>query len=382
MGRASILVAASIAASGCSFDHGALGSAEDAAVDAMPDTGPAHCFEGSCRRKPVTIHGADVMGTHSDFVLLVHTPADPELAANARGVELRFTTADNTPLSFERQLFNQSTGELVAWVKLPTLAPVDTTLWLYYGDANATDHDSAVDTWSAGYAGVWHLDELSAATANPDVSGHGNTATPTNGPTLGVSGMLLNAISFDGSNDYLRVAQSTSLAATTGSATFALWINWTSVTSSHYQRVLASENRFFAAGDGYEWAAQPGSDFFLYPWGGAEDYNLGPTLFTAATWQYLVATLDFSTKAVTIYVDGRAMTYTTENAPTKWTSLGTPSNWLWGCDLGLQGCFDGELDEIQVMSTPRSADWVATSYANQKLGSTMVTVGAEQMLEP
>jgi hypothetical protein len=251
---------------------------------------------------------------------------------------------------------------------------------LWWGKSGGPDQQDRAGTWSASYAGVWHLDEPNGPLA--DSTANANTAMPTNGPALGTAGIAGSGVSLDGNNDYLLVPQSASLMATTGSATLALWVNWTSLTSSHYQRILASSNRFSSPQDGYEWASQPQGPFFLYPWGGAEDYNLGDNPFTAGAWQYLVATLDFSTRAVKMYVDGTAMTFTMEEAPTYWTMLGNPADWLWGCNIGLTGCFAGSMDEIQVMSGVRSPGWIQTAFANQKQPSAFYTVGPEEQLSP
>jgi hypothetical protein len=148
--------------------------------------------------------------------------------------------------------------------------------------------------------------------------------------------------------------------------------------------VLSSSNRFNGGvnEDGYELAAQDGGNFFLYPWGGAEDYNLGLNPFTAGEWQYFVATLDFGGPSVKMYVDGAPMAFTVVNEAL-WTMQGDPGNWCWGSNpVYPNSAFGGGMDEIRVMRGARSADWVKTSFANQKLDSTMVTIGAQQVLEP
>ncbi|HTH06128.1 MAG TPA: LamG-like jellyroll fold domain-containing protein, partial [Ilumatobacteraceae bacterium] len=216
-----------------------------------------------------------------------------------------------------------------------------------------------------------------------DASGNDNVGSAMYGPTLGVDAVLGRGVAFDGTDDMIRVAKSTSLSATTGHATFALWVNWTSLTSSHFQRVMSSSNRFNGGtlDDGYEWAAQPGGDFFLYPWGRVNDYNLGPNPFTAGVWQYLVGTTDFTGPSVKIYADGQAMPFSV-TYEAAWTTLADPDDWCWGDNPVYTGAFGGSMDEIRVIDGVKGPEWVQTSFANQKPGSTMVTVGAQQMLEP
>lgn len=362
----------------CTFTPGV--AAQDASGDT--DLG-AHCLDGWCRRKPITIDGSQVSGSHDNFVALVRIASDPDLAANATGPDIRFVTSTGASLAYERESFDVATGRLLAWVRLPTLmAGANDTFYVYYGNTSATDQQDKVATWTPGYAGVWHLDEAAGSTMLADATGSASSAVAVNGPIVGGAASIGSGVSFDGVDDYLRVTQNASLMGTTGSATFALWIDWNHLTGSSYQRVLASVNRFTGGGDGYEWAADSGGQFFLYPWGGAEDYDLGPSPFTAGVWQYCVATLDYSTKTIAIYVDGVAMVFTVGYAPQNWKSLGMPGDWLWGSNIELSGPFKGQMDEIQVMPGVRSAEWVKTSYANQRSDSTLFAIGATQVLSP
>jgi len=370
------------ALAGCSF--GARAASSDGADGAVPgdargDATPAHCLaSGACRRKPITATHV-TGGPHADYVMLVSLASDPDLTGRT-GPELEFTDASGAPLAYERVRFAPANGALIAWVRVPSLA-MGTTIYLWWGGTDGTDHQDRARTWAAGYAGVWHLDET-AGTSLADATGNANTASATNGATVGATGWIGQGVAFDGTNDYLAVTQSPSLMATTGSATFALWINWTSLTSSHYQRILCSSNRFTNSGDGYEWASQPQGGHYIYPWGGDEDYNFGPTPFVAGTWQYAVATLDFSTKTVAIYVDATAMTFSDTYAPTLWTTPGAPGDWLWGSNISTSGSFGGYMDEIRVMNGVRSPEWVATSFANQKDPGSFATVGPAETALP
>jgi hypothetical protein len=388
--RALVLV---LAIAGCSFrpsatPHGDAGHPLDAA-DARggPDAVDAGaCLDGWCRRKAITVPAAQVTGGPlADFVMLVHWSADADLAADAQpsGADLRFVTGAGTPLPYERTRYDAGTGALTAWVHLPSLPAAGTTFYLYYGNPAASDQQDPAATWPASYAGVWHLDEPAPSTALADATANGNTGTPQNGLALGATGMIDGAIALDGNNDYLSVPASETLSATTGSATFALWVSWARLSADHYQRILCSSNRFTpGANDGYEWGSQPEGDHYIYPWGGAESFNLGPNPFTAHAWHYAVATLDFATRDAEIYVDGTKMAITDRNAPTQWTSPGMPADWLWGNNIGESGGLEGELDEIQVMSGVRSAGWIQTSYANQAAPATFFSVGPAEVLTP
>ena len=77
---------------------------------------------------------------------------------------------------------------------------------------------SAAQSYTANYsaasaplgpAGAWGFSEGSGTTT-ADASGNGNTATLVNGPSR-VAGKYGNGLSFDGANDNLTVANSSSL---------------------------------------------------------------------------------------------------------------------------------------------------------------------------
>ncbi len=368
---------------GCSFQPGVIGMV-DAPVAPVDDeiVVPAVCLDTVwCKRKVITVDSTQVTGAPAEFMLLVRVTNDAELAAGAlpSGDDIRFAKVDGTPLPYEREAYDSQTGSLLAWVQVGGLELIS-ELHLYYGNAAATDQQAGAAAWPGRYAAVWHLDEASGMLA--DATANANTAVPTNAPVLGATAVIGRGVTLDGTNDFLRVTKSASLDATTGDATFALWVNWDSLTSATYQRVLASENRFAANDDGYEWAAQPGGDFFLYPYGGEESYNLGPTPFTAGQWHHLVATIDFAMKEVRIFVDGAAMSFTIENDSTAWTMLGNPGDWLWGSNISTSGAFGGKMDEIQVMRGTRALGWIRAAYANQRADSTLLTIGPEQLLPP
>jgi biopolymer transport protein ExbB len=366
---------------GCSFRSHATGG-DAAGIDTVgidtPVTG-ACLASGACRRKPITVRTV-TGGPLADFVMLIVLPQDADLAGKT-AAELQFTDDAGMPLSYERVAFAPASGGLTAWVRVPSLA-TGTTIYLWWGGTEGVDHEDRAGTWPAAYAGVWHLDEASG-TALADSTANGNTATARNGATVGTTGVVASGVALDGTNDYLEVMKSGSLDATTGNATFALWTYWSSLTSSHYQRILASSNRFTGGGDGYEWASQPGGDHYIYPWAGDDyDYNLGPTPFVAGRWQYAVATLDLATRAVSIYVDGQPMAYTVVNVPTLWTTAGNPGDWLWGSNSGTSGSFGGMMDEIRVLSGVQTPGWIATTFANQHDPGAFLSVGAAETVTP
>ena len=117
-------------------------------------------------RQKITIDKDNVTATLTNFpVLIVHTNASSGLWSHAQtnGNDILFTSSDGTTkLSHEIERYDTSSTQLLAWVKVPVLpALTNTMIYMYYGNAAASDQQDATNVWSEGYAAVWHLDETS-----------------------------------------------------------------------------------------------------------------------------------------------------------------------------------------------------------------------------
>jgi hypothetical protein len=364
--------------------------AADGSIDAPPIDSPpasATCFGAWCRRKPITVHASKVQGgPHASFPVLVQLAGDAELMAEARsdGHDITFTASDGTTkLAYERVLFTKATGALTVWVNVPSLVSTsDTTLWMYWGNAAASDQQQAAATWSSAFQGVWHLEETSGALQDSTINN--NDGAGVMGPLLGQPAKLGNGVRLDGIDDRIRMADSPSLDSTAAAGTLELWLRFTSTASGAYQFIMASSNDFTAPRNSFEWASQSGGDHYFYPWRGDDnDYNLGPNPYGAGgTWHLAAVTFAASTREVKIYVDGLAMGFTVVNVPTLWTTNAQPVDWLWGGHPSVAGWFAGMMDEIRVANVVRSAGWLATEFANQSSPSTFAAIGAAEQLAP
>src|SRR5207244_7168979 len=105
---------------------------------------------------------------HASFPLLVsRTDTDLQSKALSTGNDILFTSSDGTTkLSHEIEKYVSSTGELVAWVKVPSVSSsAATVLFMYYGNASAANQQNVVNTWDANFKAVWHLKEAPTGAA-------------------------------------------------------------------------------------------------------------------------------------------------------------------------------------------------------------------------
>ena len=104
-------------------------------------------------RKQITIDHTKVSSTETNFSILVNLSSDANLQAHAlaNGNDLVFTSADGTTkLDYEIEKYSSVNGELIAWIRIPTLSSTtDTVLFLYYGNASASNQQNATGVYDA-----------------------------------------------------------------------------------------------------------------------------------------------------------------------------------------------------------------------------------------
>ncbi len=222
---------------------------------------------------------------------------------------------------------------------------------------------SGTDTSLKGY---WSFNgkDVSGTTAY-DRSGAGNTGTLTNGPTV-TPGKIGQALSFDGTNDYVSVPTAASLRPSLP-LSFSFWVKPTTVSTA--QGIFGM--REAVQHDGY-WSAigSDGSLAISYGDGTACDPAGRRTKVTAASalvanqWQHVVGIIRGATD-MTIYINGVDVGGTYSGTGGTISYVFTSILRL-GSHGGSSGCgaayLNGSLDEVRFFNTALSAAQVQSLY--------------------
>src|SRR5205085_4696663 len=159
---------------------------------ATPTAIPTSTPSGNACQRQMTIDHTKVPSAQSNFAVLVSV-TDPALktivngghVANANGYDIGFyaDSGGTTKLKWEVEKYNGTTGNLIAWVKIPSVSSTtDTLFYLFYGDPSiTTDQSDPVNTWDSNFKAVYHLGNGTTLSATDSTGG--NNGTLVNSPT-------------------------------------------------------------------------------------------------------------------------------------------------------------------------------------------------------
>lgn len=243
-------------------------------------------------------------------------------------------------------------------VKKGTLANGDSIYVDYDGvrsDYAVTATFGAQNAWNSNYLFVGHSGDASGGVA--DSTGNNNDHNTIEGnPTFGQTGKLGDAIDYDGAGDAIEGAFTRPV-----NLTVSAWINPDGTNG----RYIYSADDSGSGTRSWQFDKKRTSNVLGFTGfvGGSIQEVTSTASFSAGSWGYGVATYDGN--EIILYVNGSQ-----DGSSTALTGDLNTSNA--GAAIGAQapvlqpeGEFDGQIDEVRLMNTAMSGNWISIEYANQ-----------------
>jgi len=343
--------------------------------------------EGWQYRKQIIIDHTKVDGELNDFSVLVSI-TDTDLCDKAQddGDDILFMDGDGvaTKLYHEIEYFDGSTGEIITWIKIPTLSSVvDTELFIYYGNPSCEDEQIPEKVWDSHYVMVQHLDESpsNGVAGHQDSTYNNHDGTPYNfdgapGSTTDATGVTDGADHLDGNDDYIECGNLNSNVYT-----FSIWLKPDETITKYTTPTgfLQFKENVYRIVLGDSTSLVNNETICIQDVRNKNEYRTAvlDVDIINNSWHMITIAWRSGPNRYDIYFDGVAQSVSqghsndhVELMPSENTDIGTSNRVAF---------FDGRLDEIRVSNIARNQYWISTEYNNQNDPSSFIEVGPEEL---
>ena len=287
--------------------------------------------------------------TQVPLALRLHTGNFAFAEAKADGSDLRVTAADGkTPLRFHLEKYDSVNELAVLWVLQPKLGPAAKTdaVNLLWGNEKAAAASDAKGSYDAAQSLVLHFSDNGPVR---DATANGNH--PRDFTVKAVAGPLGDAASLDGSTKLTIPASPSLKLITANGLTFTAWIKpAANAAGTLFQQSEGDKGLALVVKDGKLSALVNGKEF------------ASKATVLADTWQHVAITL----------IGGR-LTFYMEGAEAGTADIALADS---AGEIQIGAAFVGEIDEVTLAGTSRSADYIKALHGSQQSDSPML--GAEE----
>ena len=309
------------------------------------------------------IQGLRISKDTAKYTSWYFTPPDPpdgDSWVNRRKIQVADSNYERLYTEIER--WDHTNKKAWLWTKIPAVSSSeDTTLYLYYDKTQNDNTDYVGDTrsvpatkvWSDNFNAVWHMviHDYSGANAMLDSTINGNDLS-TGGFNYTavfqmVDGLNTPAINFDSINDYFTITDNSTLDLTTN---YTIEAMFRPTANDLVDQIICKASN---DSNGYQLRGNNGTGpSFNTGTGGIG----GRANWQSYGWQYASAVC--AVTGTVLYLDGE---YHDSGSTT-----GTPNN-ASNFYIGRRWdsyYFDGQISEIRLSTTPRSASYAKANYYN------------------
>ena len=316
----------------------------------------------------LTATGADVAGTVEDMPALVRLSLANFAYFNDTkpdGSDFRLIGGDDkTPLKFHFEKYDPQNQMALLWVRVPQVAggAKSDKIYAYYGNADATAAADVAGTYDTAQTLVLSFSDPSSPPK--DLTAYKNNPTASTA-TLSPAGLIAGDAKFAG-KDSITVPASPSLRFMPNQGLTAS--AWVRIEQAQQSVVLALSDQGKSLEltiDGSRLAAHAN-------FGGTPVVVTAPSDLSLSQWHHAAMTV--GSGKLTLFVDGVAA----GSAPVTPVEIG--GELTVGAAAGAR-FLTGELDEVEVAKTARSADWIKAAARSQGMDANLVVYGADGQRE-
>ncbi len=335
----------------------------------------------------ITFTGYTGSDTLTDFPALIKLPGGvPGFAyadAAENGADIYFTDAAGNRVAHEIDTWNAS-GDSLIWVRVPSLADATSYVTLHWGGGAANvPATTDASAFMGDYMGVWHFSSF-ASSATPDSTT--NALTMTAGGTASQLSLTSSPVgtgmnnSKSGSNLSTPNSPKWTAYTTTKQLTVSGWFKSASKTAN--LRIVTTKSTWTSAG-GFEVTTRGTAATELLA-GGANKAQYTKTGITNynSNWIHFAITYDgtLATPQSVMYVNG-VQVNSASGADYNLTSSGNAFTLFSMAGSPGSSSFTGNIDEVRLSKSARSADWIMAAYTTMTSPTTFATAGAVETSE-
>jgi biopolymer transport protein ExbB len=281
-------------------------------------------------------------------LIRLHTGNFAFAEAKPDGSDLRFIAADDkTPLKHHIEKFDSLNELALVWVLVPKLTAGNKadSIWVYFGNPAAAAGDDAKGSYDTTQALVYHFTEKEAVpqdtTANAN---HAAKSTAKATPT----GLIGGGLAFDGAAE-LVLPSTPSLKSNANGMTLSMWIKPADAADAPIYTQTEGAGPLKLSQKGGKLVAQSGALT------ATSSAPLSP-----GAWQHIAVV---AKDGLVLYINGAEAARAAGSVPD-----------MSGAATVGKG-FKGDIDELQVSTSARSADWIKAAALSQGPDQKLVVYG-------
>ena len=314
--------------------------------------------------------GANIPGSPTDVPLLIRLSNANFTYFNdvqPNGNDLRFVASDDvTPLKFHIERFDAVNQMVLAWVRVPRLTGGTKSdfVYLYYGNPKAPAGGEPGATYDTNQVLVYHFSDANGIAS--DATAYKNQPTQA-GPTLIPASLIAGGARFDGTSAIKLADSPTTRVLPNQGVTISAWIKFDAPQQDAHL-VSAQDNAGRALVLGLS-----GASAYVRLSGGSGSPTLTSRDLSLGDWHHVA--LRAGEGRLNLFIDGEDAASMDADIPEIQAPLVIGQS-----ATGTNG-YVGDLDELEVSNTVRSADWIRAAATSQSVSANLAVYGGDSQRE-